>query len=554
MTATTADLLEFGSPQQQRWGRAMRAREPKRINLPRLDVWNYGPCENHDEPTPLCQFRKCGGDFFDHQTLSIGWFYMARKGLDASVTGAGKTAIALGTLALCRQRGERIKAIVVCQNSAVLQWDEEAARFAPGLSVVTITSGLRKDQRLQIYAQPWELLIISQNLLLRDIDALEQIGLRQVVTDDVDAILNPENATYKAVRRLTSRAHRVLEFNATSLQTRIQQLWAATSLIGGEEVWGNLDGFENKYIKREKVYFTLRRPDGSPLRDDNGRLQTGSTFGATGYKNLNDFRRRFWPMAIRHTYDTMTDIRLPDIMPAQHVWLDMYPRQREKYRLLQKSIPELLVEKEGQTPQQYAITALAAYTHGQQICTGLPALGEADGPGCSVKLDWLEFCLTGEWSDRKVVVFARNIGTIKALHTRLRRLRIGYATIWGQDTKADSRAGERKRFWEDPNCKVMIGSAAMERSLNLHVSNLLVFLDTIPNPARMTQLIGRIRRAGSMHERVWTFYPLVRDSQEERYMKILGSRQAIIDAVNDEDNADLFQRLSPGELLRLISG
>lgn len=538
------DLLEFGNRQQQLWAKAEVFKNLRRVELPRLDDWNYDACEIHSSPTPACELRKCGGDFFDHQTKSIGWLYAVRKGLDASVTGAGKTNIALGTLALCKQRGEKIRALIVCQTPAVLQWAEEAARFAPGLKVRFVTSGRKKSERISLYADDWEVLIIGHHLMSRDLPALLETGTRQVISDDVDPILNIGNATHKAMILLTDQADRVMTFNATSLQTRIQQLYAATAVIGGRDVWGSLESFENKFIKRETVYFDIRRSDGGKERK--------KTISATGYQNLNLFRSKFLPMVIRHSYPDMTDVRLPDIMPAQHVWLDMYPAQRKKYEELQKGVLEL--QRKDEPPQQKMVSALAAYTHGQQICTGLPALGEEDGPGASIKLDWLEYRLANDWGDRKIVVFARNIGTISALHARLERLSIGYATIWGKESNADHRAAERKRFWEDPSCRVMIGSSAMERSLNLHVSNLIVFLDTIPNPARMTQLIGRIRRAGSVHERVWTFYPLVKNSQEERYMKTLGARQAVIDRINNEDNADLFERLSPEELLRLISG
>lgn len=539
------DLL-FATRQQELWHEADRRIKPlERVRIPKLDAWNYGPCPDHETPTPSCENRACGGDFFDHQTKSIAWLYMVRKGLDASVTGAGKTNIALGVLALAKQRGETIKAVIVCQTPAVLQWASEAARFAPGLNVQVMTSGRTKAQRLYSYAEPWEVMVIGHHLMTRDIGALEHIGVRQVISDDVDPILNMSNATYKAMERLSSGTERFMEFNATSLQTRIQQLYAATSLLGAREIWGTMDSFEKRYLKKEPVYVTIGR-------DASGHEKIQKVIKTTGYQHLNDFRAKFTPMTIRHSYDDMTDVRLPDIMPANHVWMDLYPAQRAKYEQLQEGILDLI--KKDEPPQQKMVNALSAYTHGQQICTGLPALGEEDGPGRSSKLDWLENALTGQWTDRKVVVFARNVGTISALQERLSRLSIGFATIWGKEPKADHRQKEQLRFWNDPDCKVLIGSSSIERSLNLHVSNLLVFLDTIPNPARMTQLIGRIRRAGSVHDRVHTFYLLTRNTQEERALPILGARQAVIDRVNDEDNGDLFHRLTPEELLKLISG
>jgi SNF2 family DNA or RNA helicase len=271
-----------------------------------------------------------------------------------------------------------------------------------------------------------------------------------------------------------------------------------------------------------------------------------------GYKNLNDFQSKFNPMVIRHGYEDLNDVRMPDVMPATQVWLEMYPEQQKRYALLQAGVLELLGKDE--TPQQKAISALAAYNYGTQICTGLPALGEPDGPGASAKLDWLERELAeGNFADQKVVIFLKNIGSVSALHERLTRRGVGYETIWGRETRKEEREAAQRRFWEDPAQRVMIGTSAMERGLNLQIANILVFVESIPNPARMHQLLGRIRRAGSVHSHVFPFYLLMSDTQEERYLRVLGTRQALVDAVWNEDSAELFDRLSPDELLRLIT-
>lgn len=534
----------FQTPQQQHWSDAQRVKALKRVKLPKFPDWNYGPCDKHSEPTPSCEFRACGGDFFDHQTKSIAGLFMAKKWLDASVTGAGKTNIALGLLCLCKAAGEPLKSLIVCQTPAVSQWAAEAHRFAPGLKTLVMTAKLPKAKRIAAYAGEWEVLIMGHNLMRNDVAALLEIGPVQVISDDVDPILNPGNATAKAMKMLTNEADRVAQFNATSLQTRLQQLHAATSYIGGHDMWGSIKGFENKYVKRDPVFITIKK--------SNGSTELMKSVKATGYKNLNDFRDKFGQMHIRHSYEDMTDIRLPEVMPPQHIWLEMYAPQRHKYEQLRAGILELI--QKDQPPQQKKIAAIAAYTYGQAVCTGLPALkDEEDGPQASPKLDWLEGRLTNDWADQKVVVFARNTGTVRALQARLGARGIGFATIWGQESDSATREAEKTKFWEDPNCMVLIGTASIERSLNLHVSNLLVYLDTIPNPARMTQLLGRIRRAGSRHSHVYTFFPMMLDSQEEKYLKILGSRQLIIDAVNSEDNSEMFERLSAEEIAMLIS-
>jgi SNF2 family DNA or RNA helicase len=151
------------------------------------------------------------------------------------------------------------------------------------------------------------------------------------------------------------------------------------------------------------------------------------------------------------------------------------------------------------------------------------------------------------------VVYARNKGTIEALHARLDADGVGYATIWGTQPNADFRASEQKRFWQDSACRVMIISAAGERSLNLQNASILVSIDLNLNPARVMQILGRIRRAGSTHDRVFAFNLLCENSQEDRYMLALATRQALFDAVHNEDSGDVFEKLEPSTLLRLIT-
>ena len=59
--------------------------------------------------------------------------------------------------------------------------------------------------------------------------------------------------------------------------------------------------------------------------------------------------------------------------------------------------------------KKYA-TAMTAFGYGAQVCSGLQNLGEPDGPGVSVKLDWLEDHITGEWGDEKIVCFSQYKG------------------------------------------------------------------------------------------------------------------------------------------------
>ena len=517
---------------------ASRTKRLPRVNLPRLEGWNYGPCKHHDDARPDCEFRECGGDFFDHQTVTISWLYFNRKGLVASVPGSGKTNVALGLTCLLKQRGELAhRAIYIVQTPVTLQWLAEAKRFAPGLNVKAVYSGMKKADRIDTYASPWDVLIVGYHMLLKDVDLLDHYSPSLVVTDDVDPLLDRNNATHKAIVRITDRASRVVVMNASSLQVRLRQIYAAMVPLGAREIWGSESAFEDRYVRWEK--FTI--PTSDPLKKQ-------IVSRRTGYKNWQEFKAKLEPWVIRYDYGDLTDIRMPDIMPPENVWLDLHPRQRVKYEELRQGVLRVMQEKGEKIKLTNALTMV---TYGQMVCAGLTAFGEEDGPGASVKMDWIMHQLTDVWREEKIVVYIKNPGVIKALQSRLDRAGIGHATVWGLESNPQARAAEQKRFWDDPNCRVFMGTSAMERGLNLHAANIVVCLDMLLNPSRMDQIVGRTRRAGSPHDRIFVFNLFCVNTQETKYLDILRERAALIDQVWDSDN-QLFESLSPLELLSMF--
>lgn len=189
-------------------------------------------------------------------------------------------------------------------------------------------------------------------------------------------------------------------------------------------------------------------------------------------------------------------------------------------------------------------------TYGQMLTAGLPVLGEEDGPGKSVKFDWFCSQVQQEWSDEKVICFVRNKKAIAALKARLDKMGIGCAEVTGNKV-GDERQAEITRFWEDENCRVIFCSAAGVRSLNLQCARIVCFLD-IPslNPESVHQAVGRARRAGG-HDRVYPFFVMCEDTQEDKYEEVLQQRETISRWVWESED-HLLPKMSAREILQLI--
>lgn len=521
---------------------ADRIRGLEDFRLPDLEWFNSNPCHRHTSlaegqaAVPPC--RHCGIRLRKHQRIGVAWLYMRGKGLIADQMGLGKTAQAAGLIAACKQAGEldRGRVAVITRASAVPQWVDQLCRFLPNMNI-THAGGPRK-KRIERYLNGWEVIVLGHQMFLQDADLVDRCGVRTLIVDDVDALRHPGNRTAYQIKRLARDCDRVVVLTGTPLQKKLLEMHSILEPLDGYLTFGSATRFKASYVREDlvRVY--------SPQA---GRMI--NTKKHVGYKNLDDFIARLRPFVLRRTPDDLTDVDLPAIS-ANEVWLDLYPAQRRRYEELRRGV--LRMVRAGAERIRHA-EAGAVFTYGSAICAGLTALGDEDGPGTSAKLDWVEQALTGDLAEEKVVVFCRFTKTVATLAERLTRAGVGHVIIWGREPDKAERQRRQNAFWDNASCRVLIGTEAIEQSLNLQVARHLINVDQLLNPARMQQLAGRIRRDGSSYRTVFVHNVLTRDTQEEGILDMLQREQALADHVWGETN-ELFEALSPLALLQLIGG
>lgn len=516
---------------------ASRIRTLKDIKLPELKYFNSSPCANHEEPDPACQ--QCGVVFRKHQRVGVAWLYLAEKGLLADSVGTGKTIQAAGTLALMREAGELAedKALVICRPAAVSQWEAQLNRLLID-SPVIVADGIKKKRIEKYMDASWQICVMSYQMIINDLEALDlAFNFRSVYIDDIDPLRNGDTATSYAINRITRKSPKIYILTGTPLQKRLQDLYNVLQPLNVRDILGSPVSFERRYLQKELV----------SQASSSGRVTTARK--VVGYQRLDEFKEKISHLTLRRTASDIDDVNLPAIT-SNNVFLDLYPAQRAKYEELRQGVLRI-IRSEGTEVKR--ATALAQLIYGAQICGGLAALGEEDGPGKSVKLDWLERALSGDLSEDKVVTFINFRKNVTALERRLDAQGIEYVTISGANRSNADRFAAQQKFWNDSRCQVLIGTTSIEQSLNLQIARHLVNVDMIRNPSRMEQLAGRIRRDGSSHSTVFVHNLLTLNTQEESYLPALEREQALIDHIWDS-RSELFAALSPLELLVMIGG
>lgn len=533
-------LLEVSKmPKLKRQEIANRVKAVEDIKLPELKFFNTSPCENHTELDPTCQ--QCGVIFRKHQRIGVAWMFTSGFGLLADSVGTGKTIQAAGTAALIKESDELSdgsKILVVCRPAAVPQWEVQLNRLLKDTKII-VGDGPKKHRIAKYLQGDWEIVVMSYQMLINDLEQLDiAFDFHAVFVDDVDPLRNGDTATAYAINRITRKSPRIYILTGTPLQKRLQDLYNVLQPLNVRDILGSPLTFERRYLQKELI----------EVASESGRITRKNK--VVGYKHLDEFKQKIAHLALRRTAADIDDVNLPAVIPA-NVFLEPYPSQMAKYRELQQGVLRII---KAQGEEVKRATAIAKFLYGAQICGGLATIGEPDRPQTSVKLDWLEEKLIdGDLSDEKVVVFINFKNGVRALQARLNRANISYATIWGENKNNAERFGQQQKFWNDDNCRVLIGTTSIEQSLNLQVARHLVNVDMIMNPSRMEQLAGRVRRDGSKHSSVYVHNLLTVNTQEEKYLPALEREQALIDFVWDS-RSELFDALSPLQMLEMIGG
>ncbi len=527
-------------------------------DFPGLEWFNSSPCPAH--APDLDRFcMQCGIKLRKHQKVGAARAYMGLPFLLSDTVGSGKTAQVIAFLAMCRQHGELNlgnRAVIVCKQAAVRSvWAAQLRRLAPGLNVLVADGS--PAERLAGYMGEWEIAIVSAKTFAPasgaktsregDVSVLDRLPAGILVTDDLDELRNHATQVSYAVNRLARRCSRVIELHATPMQKRVVELWCQLQAVGGRDRLGSIGRVRARYVTRGSKMILTDDPEDKTGRTKI-RRQTVVDTGLTDDPVLvKEFQEAVGPLVLRRTADDLDDVELPDV-EVNPVWIDLSPRQRARYEELRRGV--LRVLRGG---QEITFTeAKAAYTRGWQICSGLAALDDGPGTDVSAKLDWVVDALTGDLSEEKAVVFVYFKKNVAALSERLSREGVGHVLMWGAETNGQLRDRRLEQFRTDPRCRVLIGTTTIEASLNLQSARHLIAVDTILNPARMEQLVGRIRRDGSAWRTVFFHHLLSPRTQEVGILPLLRREQAMSDIIWGEQS-DLFRALNPRQLMQMVA-
>ena len=209
-----------------------------------------------------------------YQGEGLSWLGFLREaqfgGVLADDMGLGKTVQALAFLAHEKAEGRLDKpALIVSPTSVLPNWQAEAERFAPELSVLPLR-GLERRQMFDRIPQH-DLVLTTYPLLARDHEVLLAQEFHVTILDEAQAIKNPKAGVSALAHRLKAR-HR-LALTGTPLENNLGEVWSlfeflSPGLLGDESTFRRTfrtpiekhgDRAAQAFLSRRLKPFMLRR-------------------------------------------------------------------------------------------------------------------------------------------------------------------------------------------------------------------------------------------------------------------------------------------------------
>ncbi len=144
--------------------------------------------------------------------------------------GLGKTVQALALI--CHARASDPAGgpfLIVAPKSVVPNWGQEAARFAPGLSVVALTdTSRRRGKDLATAIAGADVVVTSYTLFRLDAEAHEDMDWSGVLFDEAQFLKNRASKVYQCARRLPAPFK--LAITGTPMENDLMELWSLLSI------------------------------------------------------------------------------------------------------------------------------------------------------------------------------------------------------------------------------------------------------------------------------------------------------------------------------------
>lgn len=428
-------------------------------------------------------------------------------------TGLGKTIQSIAALCYLWEKNSDLKAIILTNKSAVGQWSREFDKFTVGVKTI-LCKGTPKNRAKAydefIASKGPTVLIMGYRSAVRDISTIHSLSDYVLIADEATAFKNSKTQVHQTIAHMAKKASRVWALTATLIKNNLMEGWAIYKILV-PDLFPSKTQFMNHYciVRLQSI--------------KGGRRQIPIIVGYRK-KDIETFRKKIDPFFLgRPKFKVASE--LPPLTTSV-IEVGMSRAQNIKYSDALSGLLEVVVEGESEEKE---VTKLTAVTYCQQIVNHLSLIGHE---GDSSKLDELMTFLTeGDFAGDKVIVFSRFRKMVDIIMDQLKKKKIKSCRITGSEDE-DQRDESQKLFQNpDSGVNVICITTAAAEAVNLQAAKALVFFDTPWSAGDYIQLLGRMIRIGSVHDRCHAIHLVAKGTIDSRVMEVLNRKMSLVEQV-----------------------
>lgn len=448
-----------------------------------------------------------------YQLEGFNWLSFLYKhslgGVLADDMGLGKTVQAIALICAAKESAAKESAgsagtapfLVVAPTSVVGNWAAEAQRFAPGLSVRTITETFAKSGAAPSDAMAGADVVITSYALFRiDQEAYASREWAGLMLDEAQFVKNHQSKAYQCARKLPAAFK--LAITGTPLENNLMEFWALTSIVA-PGLFSSPKRFAENYQK--------------PVEKNGDSAQ------------LDKLRRRVRPLMMRRTKEQV----IKDLPPKQEQVLEVVlnPRHHKVYQThLQRERQKILGLIDDVNKNRFTI--FQSLTLLRQLSLDVSLVDESLSAVRSSKLDVLFEQLEDIIAEgHRALIFSQFTGFLGKVRERLDAEDVEYCYL---DGSTRNRADVVSEFKNGTAPVFLISLKAGGFGLNLTEADYVFLLDPWWNPASEAQAVDRTHRIGQKRN-VMVYRLVAKDTIEEKVMALKAKKSQLFADVMEGD-------------------
>lgn len=434
-------------------------------------------------------------EYAQHQKDAIAFQQAQPYSLNCMSTGTGKSATTIGSMLVNLNEKKLDKCIFVCTKGSIGEVSNDFNKFYEftpkqiydGDSIKEFLEG---DSTIALSRYEW--LKHYDPQLMKSISQTSSIGMWW---DEAQRLKNPGTKAHQYAATLRSSCSAFHAVTATPIMTKLDDLWGLMDLVD-HRVLGDFDTFCNNFYDRRLVPHPSGRVRNrrktcptckAPLRYNNGwdwctNPNCRSIQTPNGFLPYRVKVKSIWDLIEYKNIDVLSKL-------LQNSMFCFYPDQDIRYHLhkyeldsndwrLYKSIAKDTILKLDDSETPFATRLLKLqYTVDKSLAKRQKLYQVANA------IKHMGFVL--------YVPFYESLEQVQEVLSYIPELEV--RTYSGKDTD-DDRDENKKWFQNDPVNKCLIITRAGGASLNLQVTNQMIFYGLPDGFGSMSQAIGRVVR------------------------------------------------------------